>query len=291
MIASTSSSSWVDIAVGLLLGALLAFWGYRRQWLTLRGAATCVALVFVTSLLADWTWSLPLAVFLLSLITLSGFRAAYKRSLSDRFRQGARRDWRQVLARLLWALVLALLSRAAALPELTFFAFLGAIGASTADLWETEVGVLGDARPVLPTSGKEVPSGRQGALSLLGTMAGFAGGWLVGLVALLAKWLQAWFANVSLGRLYLWLPIVTMAAGIVGSLSDSLISAIAQGIYYCEHCDERTELSRHYCGHKATQVRGAAWLTNDVVNFVGSLVGAGAGMVLAQWLAQSKLGW
>lgn len=287
----SSSSFWVDIALGLLLSAPLAFWGYRRQSLTRRAAAACVALVFVTSVLADWTWSLPLAAFLLSLITLSGFRAAYKRGLSDRFRQGARRDWQQVLARLLWSLMLALLSCAAALPGLTFFAFVGAIGASTADLWETELGVLGDARPVLPTNGKRVPSGRQGALSLLGTLAGFAGGWLIGLVALLAKWLQAWLGNVSLGRLYLWLPVVTMAAGIVGSLSDSLISAIAQGMYYCEHCDERTERSRHYCGHKASQIRGAAWLTNDVVNFVGSLVGAGAGMALAQWLAQSQLGW
>ena len=62
--------------------------------------------------------------------------------------------------------------------------------------------------------------------------------------------------------------------GLAGSLFDSLLGATVQAIYYCPTCEKETEKTLHTCGTNTQQTRGWRWLSNDMVNFISSLVGA-----------------
>jgi uncharacterized membrane protein len=141
-----------------------------------------------------------------------------------------------------------------------------------ADTWATELGTLSRRPPHLITSGRVVEVGTSGGISPLGTAVSFAGGLVIGLAAaLLRRARPAWP-----------LILTTALAGLAGSLFDSLLGATAQQIYYCERCGKETERKTHKCGQAARPLRGWAWLNNDLVNLLASLVG---GMVaLALWL-------
>src|SRR5205085_12699885 len=62
-------------------------------------------------------------------------------------------------------------------------AFLGALGAATADTWATEVGVLSTSQPRLITTRKPVTAGASGGVTWLGSLAAAAGALCLGLLA------------------------------------------------------------------------------------------------------------
>jgi len=53
-----------------------------------------------------------------------------------------------------------------------------------------------------------------------------------------------------------------------------LLGASVQAIYFCPTCAKETEKQLHGCGTPTRHVRGWRWLSNDMVNFVSSLLGA-----------------
>ena len=63
-------------------------------------------------------------------------------------------------------------------------------------------------------------------------------------------------------------------------LADSLLGATRQASYFCPQCNKPTESRIHRCGTPTTHVRGVRWITNDVVNLAGTLVGALAGLAV-----------
>lgn len=63
-------------------------------------------------------------------------------------------------------------------------------------------------------------------------------------------------------------------SGAIGSLADSIIGGTFQSQYRCPDCNKITERTRHCGDRETTLVSGWQWVNNDVVNFVGSLVGA-----------------
>jgi uncharacterized membrane protein len=139
----------------------------------------------------------------------------------------------------------------------------------TADTWATELGTLSKRPPRLITTGQIVEVGSSGGVSGLGTAVSLAGGLLIGLTAAL---LTGQFSLALLGGL----------GGLAGSLFDSLLGATVQQIFYCDVCQKETEKKVHKCGHHTRPVRGWAWLNNDLVNLIASVVGGCTAVVL--WL-------
>lgn len=278
-------------ALGLALGIVIGWLGHRRSLLSLSGVvvvATTSALGFGTG---GWVWGTLFLVVFVSSGLLSRYQAGYKQARVERPLGAAARDWAGVLAGTIWATALARLHWVAPGAPGIFAGFLGALAATNADIWATELGMLSSQMPRLITTKRPVVAGTPGAVSTLGIMAAVAGAWLVGFVGLLLVVIRAQFRDVPWDRAQLWLPVAVTAGGLAGSLVDSFLGAAAQGIYYCDRCETETDQRVHRCGEKARQVRGWAWLSNDGVDLVSSIVGASVAAGVVSWLAQTSVWW
>jgi uncharacterized membrane protein len=150
------------------------------------------------------------------------------------------------------------------------------MAAVNADTWATELGVLSPAPPRLITNGAVVERGTSGGVSLTGTLAALAAATLIGAAAaLFPTGTLPSFAAPSSNPLGLLLTVA--AAGVIGSLVDSLLGATVQAIYVCPQCQKETERHPlHGCGTPTRHLRGWRWLNNDLVNLICSLSGAAA---------------
>lgn len=178
----------------------------------------------------------------------------------------ARRGARQVLANGGVAALAAAFMRA---EPGAGTAFLGALAAATADTWATEIGLRLGKSPRSPLTGQRQPPGTSGAVSLPGT-AGAAVGAVA--VALLGRWLVG-LGGGSVAAVGL--------AGWLAALIDSLLGAGLQAVYHCPGCGRSPQVARHEgCSVRAVRVSGVAGLDNDMVNWLATGAGAGAGSVL-----------
>jgi uncharacterized protein (TIGR00297 family) len=143
----------------------------------------------------------------------------------------------------------------------------GALAASAADTWATEIGTLAGGDPQAITSGRRVPPGTSGGITLVGTAAGVAGALFIATGATLAHWPVA-LAAVALG-------------GVAGALTDSVLGATLQARRWCELCAQSTERLVHSCGTASRRAGGLNGLDNDAVNAVCSGVGALVALLLS----------
>ncbi|HWC73967.1 MAG TPA: DUF92 domain-containing protein [Gemmatimonadales bacterium] len=163
----------------------------RGGWLTGRGSVAALAVGLATIWGFGWRGVSLLLAFFVSSSLLS---------------KKTNRNARQVIANGGVAAFAALAG--------SWTAFSGALAAATADTWATEIGSHSPTPPRLITSGRPVPAGTDGGMTLLGTAGGAVGaGFIAGLCWLLGQRAA---------------PAV-LIAGIAGMLLDSLLGATVQG--------------------------------------------------------------
>jgi uncharacterized protein (TIGR00297 family) len=240
--------------------------------LTTGGAIAAASVGALTFGIGGLAPSILLLTFFISSSLLSRQSPEQKQSLAERSAKGRIRDEWQVLAN---GAVPALLAVGYGLTDqkLWLVAVTGALAASNADTWATEIGVLAPARPRLITSLRAVEAGTSGAISLLGSAAALAGALLIGLVASLLVG--------QIGLLY-----VAGAVGLLASLVDSTLGATVQARYMCPNCDHLTERHpTHTCGTATVFAGGWRLFGNDQVNLAASVVGAA--LALGFWTALS----
>ena len=255
--------------LGLVLSVIIGYVGYRRQSLSGSGMLGAVLVGTLIFGLGGLAWGFLLVVFFVSSSALSHFKEAGKAAVAEKFSKGSRRDLAQTLANG-GVGALAAICNALWPHPLWWAGYVGAIASVNADTWATELGVLSRTAPRLISTGKPVEPGTSGGLTAVGTLAALGGAALIGLVA--AGFDLA--AGQPLARVVL-LVIIASAAGLAGSLADSLLGATVQAIYYCDACHKETERHPfHSCGTPTRQIRGWRWMNNDWVNFLSSLVGA-----------------
>ncbi len=257
----------VRLALSFGLSLLIGGLGYWRRSLTRSGWLGAIIIGTTTAGFGGWHWGVLIVVFFATSSLLSHWRRAIKQQrIGVTAAKGAQRDLLQTLANGGLAAVCAVLYATNPQPGL-FAAALGAVATVTADTWATEVGVLSRRAPRLVTSGKSVPAGTSGGISVLGLAATCAGAVLIGLVAWVGLQLGEYGAAV-------WAVPSAITGGIAGSFTDSLLGATVQRVNWCPHCALQTEEVSHRCGAKTTYLRGWRWLDNDLVNFIASLAGA-----------------
>ena len=121
------------------------------------------------------------------------------------------------------------------------FLLLAALCEATADTVSSEMGQAFGGTPILLTTLRRVPPGTDGAVSLLGSLAGLLAAALVAAVGL-------WSMRLSLRP-----TLIALAGGLIGWLFDSLLGATLER-------------------------RG--WLGNDLVNFSSTLVAVLAALAI-----------
>jgi uncharacterized protein (TIGR00297 family) len=173
------------------------------------------------------------------------------------------RDARQVLANGA-VFVAAAVTGELLHSEILAAAALGALASSMADTCATEIGGAIGGEPISITSGKRVPHGLSGGVTVIGTLAtvigsGFLGtsGFLLGF-SMVASW-------------------SAFAGGIAGSLADSLLGSTLQERRQCPACGAFTERKLHNCrpvGARTLIAGGIARFDNDWVNLTSTAIGA-----------------
>jgi uncharacterized protein (TIGR00297 family) len=219
-----------------------------QPWLSPAGVAAALAVGAAVTAGAGWRGLVLLAVFFVTSSALT--------------RGGGRRTPVQVLANGGVAAAAALLSR---LDPAWLPACCGALAAATADTGSTEIGARSPAAPRLVTTGRPVPPGTSGGVTWLGTLGGLVGSAVVAASATLL--------GLATPAAAVWIA----AGGVAGGLADSLLGATVQARFRCGRCGMLGEVARCPCGGAAAAASGIAWLTNDAVNGVCTLVGAAVG--------------
>lgn len=279
------------IASGLIGSLLIGLVGRRRGWLTPSGHLGAVLVGTLTLGGGGLAWGGLVIVFFVLSSLLSRRRrrqppvpplpsaSAHTEPTSSKpftlpQTKGSRRDLGQVLAN--GGLPAALAVAAAIWPTAgLYLAFVGALAAVTADTWSTEIGRLSRQPPRLITTGRVVPAGTNGGITLLGSLASAAGGLTIGVAAALLSGLTAGWGEVTVAAdNRLWLPWVGLIAGTIGGLADSLLGATLQGRRRCPACHMVSEALVHDCGASTEPDGGWAWLDNDRVNLLAALTGA-----------------
>jgi uncharacterized membrane protein len=146
------------------------------------------------------------------------------------------------------------------------------LAAAAADTWATSTGAWSRVLPRLPWSGREVPAGSNGGMTLIGTAGGAAGALIVAATGSIAT------------DIPLLLPIGTLI-GFFGMVTDSMLGALLQGRFRCPACGVASEWRVHRCGAATIREGGMTWLNNDGVNFVATALAGCATAGVWRWLS------
>lgn len=263
--------SWIQVGLGLVLAVMVSLLSLRVGFLNRSGAIAAAVLGFVVFGFGGLSWAIVLLGFFLTASSLSKLLKQRKKDLSEKFSKGSRRDAMQVWANGGIAGLFALCHIFFPEAAWPWLGFAGAFAAANADTWGTEIGVLSSRQPIGILTGKPVERGESGGITILGTLGGALGALLIAALAVVF-----WPENIpNPMEDMLWLPLAGITlAGVFGSLIDSVLGATVQAMYYCPACKKDTERHpEHICGTKTKQIRGLAWMDNDVVNTLCTLSG------------------
>jgi len=274
-----------QLLIAIILAALIAVVAWRYRALSRSGALAATIVGGLVFGLGGPTWGVVMVAFFLSSSLFSFWQHDRKLSGSIEHAKHAQRDAVQVLANgglgALLAVVVGIVGHESSWYPWLTLAYFGSLSAAAADTWATEIGMLSTQTPRLITTGQPVPRGQSGGVSWLGFAASLGGGLMMGVSTFLfiqlasllttGQWfLQDWFL----------LPVCAFA-GLAGSVVDSLFGASLQHQYYCEQCQMVSERPIHSCGQPTRSWRGLSWMNNDVVNFLATMTGAIAAVILA----------
>jgi uncharacterized protein (TIGR00297 family) len=267
----------IQILAGFSFGVLVSYLAYQSKSLDKSGAAAAAISGGLIFGLGGISWAVLLLAFFISSSLISKIFHSQKVAASEKFSKGSRRDWAQVLANDGLGMFLVILHSLNPDQPVYWIAFAGSMAAVNADTWATEIGVLSPSSPILITTGKTVERGTSGGISLTGTGAAAAGALFIALTGVVTLILSSSVADLNTWHLLLAVPV----SGLAGAMFDSLLGATVQVIYWCPDCRKETERHPlHICGADTEKLRGWSWLNNDMVNFLSSIMGAMAAVVL-----------
>ncbi|WP_410511830.1 DUF92 domain-containing protein [Paenibacillus sp. BR2-3] len=261
---------WVIGACGALLIAGAA---YGKQSLSLSGMLAAVIMGTIYFGAGNAFWFGILLLFFVSSSLLSRLRHEHKAELELSYDKTGRRDAGQVFANGGVGMIVVLLN--AIYPHMMWeFLFIGVMATVTSDTWATEIGTLSTKPPRSVLTGKILPTGASGGVSLAGTLAAAGGGAVIGA----ASWLLQLAAGMT-SRSFVLLALAGLLGGLAGAFTDSILGATVQRMNRCTVCGREVESLRH-CGAPAVHARGWRWMSNDAVNLISSMTGGAVALLI-----------
>ena len=258
---------------GLLVAGTVALAARRAHALSIGGATAAIG-VGVAAVAAGWRWGVLLIAYFVASIVLSRVRGAEKaQRTGDVVEKSGARDALQVLANgglfTATALVGAALAPGSAAERTLTAAALGALAASAADTWATEIGSLASRPPRSILTWRPVAPGTSGGVNVLGMLAMVAG---------------AAFIAYGGRALSIEVPIAAVViGGFLGAIADSVVGATLQDRRWCDTCQRSTERLIHGCGTATRHAGGITLVDNDLVNLIATFAGAAIAALLVYW--------
>ncbi|KAF3339786.1 transmembrane protein 19-like protein [Carex littledalei] len=265
--------------VAVALSLVIAARAHKRRSLDRSGA---IAGFFVMSihLAASYRYGAMLLAFFFSSSKLTKVGQEKKQSLDEDFKEGGQRNWIQVLSNSGLAAILAIVAAALTSGEDKCLdanksnvvtglvgGIIGHYACCNGDTWSSELGILSNAQPRLITNFKPVKKGTNGGVTLQGLGAATAAGFVIGIAYVMVGLLTTKCdADVAWKQL-LVVPLAS-AAGLCGSLIDSLLGATLQFSGYCSL--RKKVVSRR--SPTVTKISGMDILDNNAVNVVSVLL-------------------
>ena len=249
---------------GLIAGLVIVVVAWRARSLSTSGAVAAAA-IGTAAAFSGRHWVLLLLAYFVSSSVLSRIGRARKlaRTAGMVEKPGARDAW-QVTANGLVFGLMAIGNGVSAPQEFFLLLASGALAASAADTWATEIGTLVGGTPRSILTGRPLAVGASGGVTPAGLLASIAGAAFMSFSAYGAG-LSGFFWSVT-------------AAGVAGALFDSFAGALIQRRQWCDACGAETEMRVHTCGSPTRRIRGLSFVENDAVNFLATMVGAGVAL-------------
>lgn len=239
-------SSFPELIKAFLACLIIGVAAYRLK--VIRGSGFWSGAIVGMGILIFGGWSL--FGIILSFFVLAGIATKYKYEKKKAHgvaeREKGARGAGNVFGNGLLALVLAVIEGIFGGGYL-LAGYLGAVSAVTSDTAGGEIGRLSKKNPVLITTFNEVPTGTEGAISMLGEIAEFGIAAVIALIALILDIGSGVFAGARM----VW---ITTIAGFFGANVDSLLGATVE--------------------------TNVSWWGNNMTNFASSVAGAACAMVL-----------
>ncbi|MGD6940826.1 DUF92 domain-containing protein [Cytobacillus gottheilii] len=255
------------ILIFIILAASIG--GYKLKVLSFSGSICAVVVGISIGYNFGYEGLLILGLFFLSSSILSLYKKQKKAAIEEIVQKGSNRDWQQVAANGGAAAAASLLYFQTA-DEAWLLAFLICIASANSDTWSSEIGSLSKQAPISIRTFKQAQAGTSGAVSVMGTLAGIAGSFVIG------------FAGLHLFDLELAAFWLVFLFGFIGNLLDTVMGAYFQAVYVCTICGKQMEKTVH-CQTKTSLQKGSAFLNNDSVNFLSGFIAALLGFIYFQF--------
>ena len=228
--------------------AIIAFVVWRKKWLSIDGLFTAILLALVV-VMANVNM-VPLLIFFL----LGSLASKINKNINSDSKHGKPRDMWQVLANGGWVGFLALIKgvlieRGYLGGEDLDYMVLIVMSAALGDTLSSEIGMRWGKNPIQITTGKRVPVGLSGGISLAGTLGALLGGLVMSIYAL----------TMFEVRLAMFLDLLIAALG--GSIIDSLLGDCIQEKF--EHNGQLRDV-----GLPNNRISGIVGINNDAINFI-----------------------
>ncbi|XXG63734.1 hypothetical protein AAC387_Pa05g1850 [Persea americana] len=225
--------------IALLISTVIAIRALKRKSLNLSGAFLGFLVMFM-HFYVSYRFGALLLVFFFTSSKLTKYGEEKKRIIDADFKEGGQRDWIQVLANSGIATALVVIvgnltgwqdkcldSKDSALVTCLIGGVIGQYACCNGDTWSSELGMLSDAQPRLITTFKPVRKGTNGGVTTTGLVA-------------------------------------AAAAGLCGSLIDSVLGATVQ---FSGFCTIRNKVVGKP-GPTVRRISGMSILDNNGVNLV-----------------------
>ncbi|XP_074576914.1 protein PGR-like [Curcuma longa] len=234
----------------------------------------------VIHMLAGYRFAALLLVFFSTSSKVTKLGQEKKRGIEADFKEGGQRNWIQVLANSIIATVLVVIlniktqgqdkcldTKDSTVVTALLGGIVGHYACCNGDTWSSELGMLSSEQPRLITTFKKVRKGTNGAITIHGLVAAIAAGFAIGITFALVGLLTTECSLDVLWRQLLVVPIAA-AAGLIGSLIDSLLGATLQFSGYCTV--RKKVVGKH--GPTVIKISGTSMLDNNAVNAVSILL-------------------
>ncbi len=254
----------MSLVSSLTASSLLALLAWHKRALTALGSLLAWALCVLISAAGGWTAFAVLAAALLGTVAADKFAVARADPNGVRRKSGTRGAVRVFCNVGVGAAAMALYL----LSYRTAFAvaYAAVMAESLADSMASKLGPLSARPPRDLCTGRPVPAGLSGGVTLLGT-----GAEALGAAVIAAIWM--------VGTREAHTALLVFAAGFLGAMADSVFGSRLQVKYRCPVCGAVTERETH-CGLPTEQISGFRRISNDTVNFMSNAFAMIAALLL-----------